>query len=457
MIQKSRILDSTDWGANTSAYNNTNSTWPWNQPWPDGVTPLDNLKVLYYGTPRIFTTGDSVRGGKQEFSSTTFRRPIYNDCSNYKSHHFNYLIGSAYQGLPGLYSKYVCFRPSEHYTLNVTEAQCLPLDGDVDLTNARSRAWWELQPRFEGEFDALNFLFELKDFRDLAKFLTKDGGRSWSGFLTNVRKVGSDLRKPYARKAIRKSGILKRTAGEVSSIADGIASLTLLKRLAIDPFVRDVAAYVAQLRFTVNSMQKEFADNGLNINKRHYSEVINEDSTILTQNSSSSTAPWLVRYKRNSTKFTASMQYSYDYTQRATMAAFVKYWGLEMSAETFWNSIPFSFVVDYFLQIAKALHAMEIDKNVDLRVVQYCESLLKESIYCNGVDDHSPRTCHCIVNDEEVVFSDGMIPIPVSGWRISHYVRQKRLPYKGLYVPILKNASNAQCQNIAALVKLIFF
>lgn len=305
---------------------------------------------------------------------------------------------------------------------------------DLDYQAARARAWHNMQPRFEGKVSVLNFLYELKDFRDIAKYL----------FRSDNRPILRDLRKLFSK---RRPNLVPKDPSA------GIATGILINNFAIQPLIKDISAMMLQASIIVREAQQQFDADGSTWQKSHYSEEIyrDETTTVGTNN-----YYWLKTGIQNTTKFTATLRYQYDYTMREIIDAWMKYWGLCGSFEAWWNMIPFSFLVDYFVQVGNSIHAMEHDPNVDLLQYEYGESLLTE--YCDGVlTTGDPRHYELVLNGKSfsTTRGDRIRDRLIAGSRGSIFTREPRTPYYGPAAPRLKWPSSTQTLNMVALLRCL--
>lgn len=359
------------------------------------------------------------------FTSTEEKRPKYNNCTHLKHTRINKSFG--YYTDWGERYRYV--KPFWRLTFPTPFAFS---DSDVahaglgTLNAARSRAWWEMQPRFQGEVSMLNFLFELKDFRDIMKFATN----------FRYAEISKHLR--------HADDYLKRGTFDPTLPA---AQHRLINEFAIKPLLSDWKRICEQALNSVVAVQEDFYQDGLDVQKSHYSEYLAEVESLSSIESDYYGTDIKLGY-RTRTKFTATLEYTYKYTMRDLHHAFVRYWGLSGSFEAFWNAIPFSFLVDYFAKIGQALHAMETDPNVKTREIQYCESLLTTHEVGKFLVGSSATHTH--VDLEEV--NMGSTPF-ITGGLSSNYTRYVCNPRKGLYVPKVSLPNSKQGLNMLALAR----
>lgn len=212
--------------------------------------------------------------------------------------------------------------------------------------------------------------------------------------------------------------------------------------------MKDLTDIFAQIADKINEIQQKFRDKGDEENTRHYREVIFEETKWSTPTTTSTN----VTGTRITTTFNATLSYYYDYEMRDYSHAFFKYWGLTGSAEALWNMIPFSFIVDYFIKIGKAIHAMEVDPNVKLRDYIYCESL--KTVASAGVYlvPGTRYTHHLYFVDGERAETGAL----VTGYEIVRYDRYPTVPNKGTALPQLNNLTDRQLLNMGALLRSFF-
>jgi hypothetical protein len=294
----------------------------------------------------------------------------------------------------------------------------------VDWSNAQRTAWWEMQPRFEGNISMFNFLLELKDVKELLKLLRAHPIRKLRNFFRRKRKL-FDPSKP-------------------------LAEAHLMNEFAIKPLLSDILTITCQIEEHVRNAQEEFAEAGLGRNSRHWSDwTIVDDSNLVYGGyyyyyQASGEVEWQ--------KFTATMEYNYNYSARSSLDAFMRFWGLTPTWEAIWNAIPFSFVVDYFVKVGNSIAAMETDPNVEVLLNQYCESIL--SMRSSGT--------HIVTDNcyEKTIVVDGDLiknglPL-VSGNYSSLYTRRVVAPNKGAALPSVGPMSSKQGLNLAALLRCFF-
>lgn len=316
---------------------------------------------------------------------------------------------------------------------------------DVSDQLFSNRAWHHMRPRFEGAVSMLNFLMELKDFRDVSTALTgmfrKSGRLSNQSYLQRLLKT---------RQGQKRADSSLGDDGGMSAIYDPTrvaGGLMLFKHFAVDPLIRDVSDLMTQAGIMASKAYEQFVAKGLTDNSRHYTERSNTDGATYGEFYPG------IRVYATSTRLirTATMQYTYDYSPRDPRDVFKRFWGLDWNWDTYWNAIPFTFLFDYFVQFGKALSAVDHDKNLLLTVTQYCESRKLEArggiFYTGRWRDQGGFFC----DNKRIETDDRFL---ITGVSRSHYQRIRKQPTTdGLYVPIIKLPSTKQGLNILALAR----
>lgn len=327
--------------------------------------------------------------------------------------------------------KYIDVYPLYRFAMSGTPRGDRYYVPDVDRRNRSSRAWWTMQPKFESGFNATNFLIESADFMPLL--------RKFKDLINlNFFKVQRSFYKARNRSPLQ----------AFNDVTGASASIWLSLKLQWGPLLADLANFADALMHQVEAAQNLFAAEGEYGTKSHYSENFNiADSTV------GSSAGWTDVKSTGvyaTSKFTATMSFKYDYDMRSPIEAFVKYWKLGGSFDTLWEATRLSFVFDYFVQIGKAIHAMELDENVrNVNVLKYCESYKsteKSGIFIDAAG--TPRLRESLISG--VPFEGREL---VSGYEAGFYTREPGSAYKGLYIPICKKPSTTQGATMLALVR----
>lgn len=397
----------------------------------------------------------SLFEGYQNFGSTEHKRPMFNGCSNMKLRGFCYPYGITYENYrvpASIYlTPYSALNPSSYYTYRQFVESASAYDVFWSATdNAQRRAWRSMQPRFNGRVELLNFIFELKDFKDVSKSVLKFRYRNLADELKSIRRLLRESRRELGIDPDQITlGMIPQVLKSLDYTSRGLASVFLTKKLAVDPFIRDIFAIHVNMAQQASEAESAFKQQGTKTNRSHYGEVIFDEST---------SDPYYSRYnyywrqltKRQTLRFTATMEYSYEYKTRPAMQAFRRYWGLDLTSEVIWNALPYTFIADYFISIGESIGNMTSDPNVALTMSQYCESTLYEA-FAGFETKGDPRTQWICVNG--VMNSGDKTGIPISGWEYSSFQRRVGEPDKALALPQLRWPSFGQSAILASLIR----
>lgn len=398
--------------------------------WESGRTSATAL----LGVPTVYRS----KVGWERISGTTGSRQTYNPVCHTKLLgmnraallYFKRYDVSTFSGGCYYYPYYRLAFPTTLVDVSNSQLIAKHLSRPVDQA-VRARAWHNLQPRFESDVKLLNTLFELKDFRYATTQLLRSGLK------------GSLLED--ASKAVNK--LMRDTRIDLSRPAAG-AWLTY--HLAYLPTVKDATAILNQINNTVRDEQRRFAEEGESLQTSHYSEDLGLEESGAK---GALNYYWQTLGSFNRTKFTATLQYTYNYKMRDTVDAWRKYWGLNSSFEAFWNMIPLSFVVDYFVGIGRSIRAMERDPNVNLSSYVYGESTKTTFSTGKFINSDTRDMVTCVGGTiRRDVENYGLL---LSGYEGTHYERIRTVPYYGPVSPRFKVPNTKQFLTMAALIRCI--
>lgn len=394
--------------------------------------------VPVYWPAQVYTGGEI-------FDSTLNRKPLFNNCNHVIDRWSNYAYGGiwgSYYNQPnstrGNYSDYYRLAPG---TADLSPTTYKPEQNFAEYDSASRRAWWEMRPRFEGEVSMLNFLFELKDFKDIAKYAVKFDWRKVASQLSDFKR--SMRTQPFGT-VNRTFGQVAERLGNASYVSRKAAELHLVNEFAIKPLISDVGLILKQASQIVKDVQAEFQEKGLAPQVRHYSEQTVHKDTRVAQTKGN----YMFSYaaERHVSIFTATLEYTYDYKLRSDSDAFLKYWGLKLTPEALWQATPFSFLVDYVIKVGNAFHSMGLDPNVKVLKHQYCESILQKGL--KGCMYMGGPNRNFVINGK--LASDGDL---FTGREYTSYCRRVTEPNKGLATPRFSLPSGKQGINMAALAR----
>lgn len=379
----------------------------------------------YCASARYGPSAQSFIEQNEVFESTEWRKPRFNNCkhTNLKTVCLPFTTRSQYSTR--------CYTLGCRRVRSTSHAMpyMVPVDWSLVSSNMQAEAYHTMLPRFEGDISMINFIFEMKDFRDISTKI----GRLVPRLLSDPTLVGS-----------------------MSRASKRLAEVHLLKNFAIDPLIDDTASIIQQAQNLVMDVQSQFADSGINNESRHFTRQLNQSQSTELQSTLATYTGIHFGTKYEQT-FTATMEGNYGYTMRSDIEAFIQYWGLAPTAEAVWNAIPFSFLVDYIFGIGHSLNVMRHDKNVKYNISQYCESILStgQSGWFVG---HSASPCykHLLIDNQAYALTvNHIMPIFVTGTTSSYYERVVKQPYWGPYLPTWKIPNEKQFLNMAAILRCL--
>lgn len=423
------------------------------------------------GVPSTISLSETI-------STHTDRKSQMNDCTHVLTQCVNLPYSLAFWNWNVfVWSKYATenYTPywrSPHYpTIWVEAGQVATSHGArVNDQGFSARAYWSMRPKIEGEVNALNSIFELKDFADiasymfkpdgLARFLGNNMGKLYKALATMGeghhmgksyfgRHLRSRSRKPAttAKDWLSQPGVVMRDMTKLS------ASAVLTWNLAIKPTIQDCMAWHAAAQTDVWKYLQSKKTMGEEGERSHYSE-----NEVLTSNLVSGTYNRYVfgEGKHVSLTRTATMVSKYRMLWKNFESIYPVWWGLELGADEIWNMLPLSFVLDYIWTIGKSLEYMDREDNILILGEDYCESVKVEA--GSGIFiRQSYRTPIVVIDGEYHNRRSREKPLLVSGTYGKYYRRRVMDPYKGPALPKLKLPSPKQAVNMLALARCILF
>lgn len=242
---------------------------------------------------------------------------------------------------------------------------------------------------------------------------------------------------------VTEPGRAARKNGAISSAEQTVAGGILFNNLALQPLLRDIATLIVTAQTTAMDAATAFMENGLQPFTTHYTEVLRQDFTVPTKYG-------IIVGKESSNIFTASMERTYSVQPRTAYENFQRYYGLELTYETLWNLLPYSFLADYVLSIGKSIRMMEVDKSVDLNLMTYYESQLQGSYW--GKFWHVPKGNIYFGKDRLW----GTPPRFLCGLRNTYYNRYRASPNYGPALPNIAKYRDKKLLNTMAILRCMF-
>jgi hypothetical protein len=288
------------------------------------------------------------------------------------------------------------------YQLNAIDGTFVPQPSQLEYLN--SKALSVMLPKIKEDLSLVNSIIELKDFRSLP------------GLISRFRQIV-----PFVMRFVK-------SRKSIPSLLDFLklpAETFLTYQFAMAPLVRDImglyaslADYQAQINDLINRQGK--------MQQRHFTYRWNEfpesvselsPSYGLDQSSAKIDDPaytW-IQYRDTDTdasEFHAEIQYNYNYTKfQETHAASLRLLdrlGLNLNGQILWNALPWTFVIDWVVDVNRFLGTYAKVQNMEpmVNILQYLWSIKRRRTIRTGlaVNTVSP-----------------LVP--------NHYVAGQRIPY----------------------------
>lgn len=273
-----------------------------------------------------------------------------------------------------------------------------------------SRALAFMLPSMRPAVSLVNFLLELKDFKYL--FRGERGAR-----LSRAKKFIARLRGKDGNKPFRE-----------------LSQLVLFKEFALDPFIGDIISVYEGL----TSIKRRLRDLELrahSLQSRKFKAPLSELSDIPDDESVNS-GPIIWNSHENSVQFDTSYEWLispvYNATCRYVYAlddsqgwyvrqtdALLDTLGLRSDVSIFWNATPFTFIVDWFVNVSRFLEQFSVN-NIGMRieVLDFCSSI-KSSLHGRVTAKHHDSLLGVIQSGNPSVMFDGVM---------THYDRRTNVP-----------------------------
>lgn len=279
----------------------------------------------------------------------------------------------------------------------------------------RKEAWQSMMPELNTGLSLTNFILELRD-------------------LSSLLRMGYKLKKLL-------SNLDPKLFGSLTA-----AELTLTYSFGIKPLEADLK----ELFRLWNSIDKEinkFISAGKKVQSYHFQKSVTDDDVEISTNDASSLR------RKTVEMYYATCKYRYEYERPPSWEAFRRVIGLRLTPETIWNAIPFTFVIDWVVNIAQFFRQFDDDPNLKVVIVDYCDSMKR--IVTNYELRHlsgKTSTGHYIVMPEKVNVDNELI---VWMWHSTTYKRVPDAPNMGYAFPVLDTVSTRELVLGGALLRTL--
>lgn len=279
----------------------------------------------------------------------------------------------------------------------------------------RREAWQDLLPKLESGFSMINFLWELREIPALFAKL-------------------SSLK--FALNTIL--DIIGRSGGSRSKT---LAELTLIYGFALKPLVNDIIS-LANLLSDADKAVKDFIAKGKVPRSYHHTNIISETVTETVQT-------WGVIRTTKSMVYHATLRAKYAYTKPTFLEGFRRLMGLRLTPISIWNAIPFSFLVDYVLNISDWLDQFDRDMRLTVQIIDYCDSMT------------TTATQSYVRDSRGTSFKQASWPVLeafpwgscICSWTNKSYYRQPGVPDTGYALPVWDSVSLRELVFAGALAR----
>lgn len=255
----------------------------------------------------------------------------------------------------------------------------LNCDG-IDWDGLSARAFQAMRPSMKGDTSLLNFLYELKDFKHLAKAALGAFRRKESVIYSILNEIG-----------ITKQAFL--TSVSKGQTLQHLSQLYLSYNFAWKPFVSDVVSLVSALS-GFEKKWKEFVKRANTPQQRYWGYTIpgteSAESVYYTTDvgppggSVGFFTPYArIRVRKKSDdgiRYHATMRYRYKLPSDALSAAglikgLLDSLGVRRNPAILWNAIPYTFILDWVVNVSKLLDSVSLDNlEVQTEITEFCHS-----------------------------------------------------------------------------------
>jgi hypothetical protein len=252
---------------------------------------------------------------------------------------FGQLADNPFTGLPAL------------VPFNLLTSRSISAPSDIDSICSRGLA--NMMPGMKPKLSLINDLIELKDFKSLPKTI----------------KAAQHLLRDVVR--------LKSTIRDILRVSSDIY---LQKSFNVDPTVSDVFSIVKGLRNVRAQVEHLYAQEKRYLSS-HFANPVNgtypDKNEAVTVGVSSTTYGGFTYYRRvtySEARVIVSADYAYDLQglpkELALIGGLLDDLGVNINLQILWNAIPWSFVVDWLVNIGSWLSQFQ-QRNVDPLVLIY--------------------------------------------------------------------------------------
>ena len=284
-----------------------------------------------------------------------------------------------------------------------------PSIADIPITNEmRAEAWASLKPQLNDGFSLANFVFELRDIRDLVRTIPR-----LRRYLANTNTSGWGS-KP-------------------------LAEVILAYSFGLLPLISDLKGIIDNILNADKAINK-FLSDGKRLESYHFSKELgfHEDVTYVTSGIVKTT------YKA---VYHATLRCKYDY--KVDNSTFCRLAGCRITPEVLWNAVPWTFVVDWIYKVGDFLAQFDNDPGLTVHINDYCDSI---KIVSQTSFELSERGSYISDKIRKGATAEGYHG-KVWDWTRVHYTRISNQPYFGYALPVTDSLSARELVLSGALLR----
>lgn len=287
-------------------------------------------------------------------------------------------IGSGY-----IRSNDIAFRALGYLGDGISDSLYL-IESSFDWNKWNERACRAMQPKVPELLSIGNFLYELKDFKSLFGFYRREIPK-WKKYLSRLK--------------TKKDTLAQHGIGPLNK---SLSEIHLQYQLGLAPFASDVKKLLEASNITRKAMIKFFQEAGT-LQVKHWSREFDSRDTDVVPvvdlgdrkfDSDIEVSGWTfssplgtdvyvkgIKVRPVKLKYSATLVYIYRCENLASryreLMFLLDTFGVNWDPATIWNALPFSFIVDWFLDVGNWLESCYQAQwmKVDVDVVDFCHSI----------------------------------------------------------------------------------
>lgn len=257
-----------------------------------------------------------------------------------------------------------------------------------DLDGLKQRAMRAMLPSIKAELSLPNSILELKDFKRPLQDLVARARKSWNSiphfraYLPQDLSPGEVTRFIVNARLTMREALKKLRSTKPKNVSEKLARKTassyLGYKFAVLPFLSDVAAVKRAMLLTTKRVNDLIARVGRR-QSRHFTYVWKEFEDTSDEGDIAGYWDWREANRitimqnlycqrtclNEATRFHAQLEYNYNYTEHqlanAQLYGHLDALGVNLNPAIIWNAIPFSFVLDWVVNVGDFLDRWKVE------------------------------------------------------------------------------------------------